>query len=144
MDSVNSVSNRKANVFIIMIIIVLSALVMIISYQNAKDIALKSLKTVTIHDKNSFQQIKNEIYDIVAPEVQRSLFDKEFPVDRNYPIITYQINKVHGRIVGFNHYEFIVNWTSNGYFIINSIISVKDGIVYDSKRIDLYKTNKTN
>ena len=134
---ISKICNSKAIVFIIMSFIVLPSLVMIISYHNAKDIALKSMKIVTIHDKDSFQQVKNEIYDIVAPEVQRSLFDKEFPVDRNYPIITYQINKVHGRIVGFNHYEFIVNWTSNGYFIINSIISVKDGIVYDSQRLDL-------
>ena len=117
--------------------IVLPSLVMIISYHNAKGIALKSMKIVTIHDKDSFQQVKNEIYDIVAPEVQRSLFDKGFPVDRNYPIITYKINKVRGRIIGINHYEFIVNWTSNGYFTINSIISVKDGIVYDSQRLDL-------
>lgn len=134
---ISKICNSKASVYIIMSFIVLSSLVMIISYQNAKDIALKSLKIVTIHDKDSFQKVKNEIYDIVAPEVQRSLFDKEFPGDRNYPIITYQINKVHGRIVGFNHYEFIVNWTSNGYFIINSIIGVKDGIVYDSKRLDM-------
>ena len=137
-------NNKKEIAFIIVSSIILFLLIATVSYINARNIALKSLHIVTIHDKDSFQQVKNEIYDIVAPEVQRSLFDKEFPVDRNYPIITYQINKVHGRIVGFNHYEFIVNWTSYGYFTINSIISVKDGIVYDSKRIDLYITNKTN
>lgn len=130
-------NNKKEIAFIIVSSIILFLLIATVSYINARNIALKSLHIVTIHDKDSFQQVKNEIYDIVAPEVQRSLFDKEFPVDINYPIITYQTNKVHGRIVGFNHYEFIVNWTSNGYFTINSIISVKDGIVYDSKRLDL-------
>lgn len=130
-------NNKKKIAFIIVTSIILFILIATVPYINARNIALKSLHIVTIHDKDSFQQIKNEIYDIVAPEVQRSLFDKGFPVDRNYPIITYQINKVHGRIVGFNHYEFIVNWTSNGYFTINSIISVKDGIVYDSQRLDL-------
>ena len=137
-------NNKKKIAFIIVSSVILFLLISTVSYIHARSIALKSMKIVTIHDKDSFQEVKNEIYDIVAPEVQRTLFDKEFPVDRNYPIITYQINKVHGRIVGFNHYEFIVNWTSYGYFTINSIISVKDGIVYDSKRIDLYITNKTN
>jgi hypothetical protein len=130
-------NNKKKIAFIIVTSIILFILIATVPYINARNIALKSLHIVTIHDKDSFQQVKNEIYDIVAPEVQQSLFDREFPVDRNYPIITYQINKVHGRIVGFNHYEFIVNWTSNGYFTINSIISVKDGIVYDSQRLDL-------
>lgn len=130
-------NNKKKIAFIIVTSIILFILIATVPYINARNIALKSLHIVTIHDKDSFQQIKNEIYDIVAPEVQRSLFDKGFPADRSYPIITYQINKVHGRIVGFNHYEFIVNWTSNGYFTINSIISVKDGIVYDSQRLDL-------
>lgn len=81
--------------------------------------------------------MKNKVYDIITPEVKQTLFDKEFPADRNYPIITYQINKVRGNIIGVNHYEFIVNWTSNGYLTIDSIISVRDGIVYDSKRLDL-------
>lgn len=130
-------NNKKKIAFIIVTSIILFILIVTVPYINARNIALKSLHIVSIHDKDSFQQVKNEIYDIVAPEVQQSLFDREFPVDRNYPIITYQINKVHGRIVGFNHYEFIVNWTSNGYFTINSIISVKDGTVYDSQRLDL-------
>lgn len=96
----------------------------------------KIIRIVTIHDVESFQQVKNKIYDIVTPEVQQNFFDKMFP-DRNYPIITYRINKINGNIIGVNHFDFIVNWTSNGYLTIDSIISVKDGIVYDSKRIDL-------
>ena len=129
--------NKKKIVFIVISVAVFSLLMIIGSYVESKNIALKSLQIVTIHDEESFKQVKNEIYNIVSPEVQQSLFDKEFPADRNYPIIAYQINKVRGNIKGANHYEFIVNWTSNGYLTIDSIISVKDGIVYDSKRIDL-------
>ncbi len=81
--------NNKKKIAFIISSIILFLLISTVSYINARSIALKSLYIVTIHDKDSFQQVKNEIYDIVAPEVQRSLFDKEFPVDRNYPIITY-------------------------------------------------------
>lgn len=66
---ISKICNSKAIVLIIMSFIVLPSLVMIISYHNAKAIALKSMKIVTIHDKDSFQEVKNEIYDIVAPEV---------------------------------------------------------------------------
>ena len=134
-------SNVKKIIRIVTLFVFLICMVMGIAlftpYYNAKNIAIKSLQIVTIHDEESFQQVKNEIYDIVTPEVQRSLFDKEFSADKNYPIITYKVNKIRGNIIGVNHYEFIVNWTSNGYLTIDSIISVKDGIVYDSKRIDL-------
>lgn len=62
-------NNKKKIAFIIVSSIILFLLISTVSYIHARSIALKSMKIVTIHDKDSFQEVKNEIYDIVAPEV---------------------------------------------------------------------------
>ena len=135
--SMRNIKRKRIIPLLIILVCLIIGTVIFVPYQNAKNIAVKSLQTVTIHDQESFQRIKDEIYDIVSPEVRQSLFEKEFPPDRKYPLITYEVNKIRGKRLGLNHYEFIVNWTSNGYLTIDSLISVKDGIVYDSKRVDL-------
>ncbi|MCT4606222.1 MAG: hypothetical protein N4A64_09000 [Marinisporobacter sp.] len=121
----------------ITILIGLTALLsFFISYERAKKSAVKYLQIVTIHDEESFQRVKNEIYDIVSPEVRKVLFDKGKYEGGSYSPITYKVNSVRGYIKGCNHYIFKINWTSNGYYTINSVICIKDGIVYDTYRVD--------
>jgi hypothetical protein len=121
----------------ITILIGLTALLsFFISYERAKGSAVKYLQIVTIHDQESFERVKEELYNIVSSEVRKTLFDKVRLEGGRYPPIRYRVNKIEGRVIGYNHYIFKINWTSNGYYTINSIICIKDGIVHEIYRVD--------
>jgi hypothetical protein len=123
--------------FIIVIFLVglTCSLTLLISYENAKMIAVKYLKIVN-YNKETFQSLKAELYDKVTPDVQELLFSSGEYKGVSLPPIYYIVNSVRGNIVGFNHYVFRVNWTVNHTRTIDSIICIKDNVVYDTYRAE--------
>ncbi|HYE83323.1 MAG TPA: hypothetical protein VEG39_14300 [Clostridia bacterium] len=107
----------------------------IASYKNAKGTAVKYLQIIN-YNKETYQELKAELYDVIAPELQKLLFSKVEYEGANLPPIHYSVNSVRGSVIGCNHYVFQVNWTINYSQSIDSLIYIKDGVVYDAHRLE--------
>lgn len=109
-------------------------LILLITYIKAKYNAVKYLQIVTIRDEESYQRVKFEIYGIVSEYIKRTVFKNKSYDGPNYSRIYYKVNSITGYIKGYNHYTFKINWTSNGYHTIDSIIYIKNGVIYNAHR----------
>lgn len=107
----------------------------IVSYNNARDTAVKYLQIVN-YNKETYQELKAELYDVITPELQKLLFSKVEYEGASLLPIHYSVNSVRGSVIGYNHYVFQVNWTLNYQKTIDSLIYIKYGIVYDAHRLE--------
>jgi len=124
----------KLMLIIVLTVSLIYSLVCLVSYERAKGIAIRYLQIVN-YSKENYPHMKRQLYDIVTPETQKLLFSSESNIP-DLPPIRYTVDSIRGSIIGYRHYVFRITWTLNYTHTIDSLVYIKNEIVYDALRAD--------
>lgn len=83
---------RLCKIFkVIGLVLVRVLLYLSISYERAKRNTVQYLQIVNINKEN-YQNVKSELYNIVSPEIQQLVFSNSEYIGAAYPPISYKVN----------------------------------------------------
>ena len=128
----------KVNTALLMMI---PFLLFALSYSNAKNIAEKQMLIISVHDEESFQSVKKQLYSISSDEDRKTLWSHDhYPLPErtglNYKIIDIDCVEVKG----FSHFIFTALYYLHNVYYENKYwttlpmqctIYVKDGRAYN-------------
>lgn len=119
------------------LVFILTLMVFSINYLNAKKAIEKYTQILTIHNEESYQRVKKNIYKISSEEVRNTVFKSDSYNGNGVMPIEYFINEIKcEEIKGFNHFIFYERFTVIGWKTVESLVYIKDGVVYDTHRKD--------
>lgn len=130
-----NIKQAKAIAKLMLIAVLIYSLALLVSYERAKAVAIKHLQIINLN-KDTYQEVKEELYDSVTPEVQELLFGSSEYKGSTLPPIRYTVDSIRGSIIGYRHYVFRITWTLKYTHTIDSLIYIKNEIVYDALRAD--------
>lgn len=128
---------RKAFSFLTAATLVIIAACICIDYYASKNIAIRYTEILSIHDQESFDRVKANIYNISPKEVKEGLFSKEEYELKDQPPAKVRVLEVRlEKFKGLGHYVFLNRFEVIGWREVESLVYVKDRIVYEVHRKD--------